>query len=101
MEFLALIQSVGAGSIWVDVPVAVVVEVVFETTVSVLVIELVSKTVVVVLKVPVRVEAVIVVVVYICKVSVAVTAGGVTVEPGVDTAKTSSISGSSAVLEKV
>lgn len=73
-------------------------EVLVETEVSVVVIESVSNTVVVVLKVPVAVEAVTVVVVYVCRVLVAITFGGVTVLAGVETARTISTSGSSAVL---
>lgn len=76
------------------------VEVVIDTTVSVAVIDSVSKRVVVVLKVPVAVEAVIVVVVYVCTVSVAVMAGGVTVEQGVEADRTTTTSGR-AVLKKL
>ena len=84
----------------IDVLVDVVVEVVVETIVSVVVIDYVAKAELVVLKVPVAVEAENVEVLYVCKVSVAVTAGGVTVEAGVETARTSTISGNSALFVK-
>lgn len=93
MEFLTEIQPEGAGSVTTAVLVDVVVEVVVDTSVPVVVIESVSKRVVVVEKVPVAVEAVIVVVVYVCTVSVAVTAGWVTVEPGVEAVRTTTTSG--------
>ena len=95
-----LIQFEGAGWVKTAVLVDVVMVVVVEPVSSVIVIDLASKTVVVVLKVPVAVEAVTTVVVNVCIVSVAVTAGGATVEPGVDTDRTTTFCGNR-VLERV